>query len=82
MRASVDLLCEHITGVVTAMTELRELEAEIRDLGLETTISSREAVNLVFEADSLHDTLDEAEEEMERLSMILTDGKARKARGH
>ena len=82
MRASVDLLCEHIAGVVSAMAELRELEAEIRDLGLEMTINTREAVNLVFEADSLRDTLDEAEDEMERLSVILADGKARQSRGH
>ena len=82
MRASVDLLCEHIAGVVTAMAELRELEAEILDLGLEMTVNSRDAVNMVFEADSLGDTLDEAEEEMERLSAILADGKARQSRGH
>lgn len=82
MRASVDLLCEHIAGVVTAMAELRELEAEILDLGLEMTVNSRDAVNMVFEADSLGDTLDEAEDEMERLSSILADGKARHSRGH
>lgn len=82
MRASVDLLCEHIAGVVNAMAELRELEIEIRDRRMEMAVNSREAVNLVFEADSLQDTLDEAEEEMERLSVILTDGKARQSRGH
>ena len=82
MRASLDLLCEHIAGVVTAMAELRALEAEIRDMGLETTTNSRDAVNLAFESDSLSDTLDEADEEIERLSEILADGKARHARGH
>jgi hypothetical protein len=51
-------------------------------MGLEMTVNSRDAVNLVFEADSLRDTLDEAEEEMEQLSAILTDGKARPSRGH
>ena len=82
MRASVDLLCEHIAGVVTAMAELRALEAEIRDLGVEMTVNSRDTLNLVFEADSLGDTLDEAEEEMEQLSAILTDRKGPHSRGH
>src|SRR4051794_27428298 len=82
MRASVDLLCEHIAGVVNAMAELRALEAEIRDLGVEMTVNSNDTVNLIFEADSLGDTLDEAEEEMEQLSAILTDRKGRHTRGH
>jgi uncharacterized coiled-coil DUF342 family protein len=82
MRASVDLLCEHIAGVVTAMAELRALEAEIRDMGFEMTANSRNTVNLVFEADSLSETLDEAEDEMEQLSSILTEGKSRDSRGH
>jgi hypothetical protein len=46
------------------------------------TVNSRDAVNLVFEADSLRDTLDEAEDEMEQLSSILTEGKPRGSRGH
>lgn len=82
MRASVDLLCEHIAGVVTAMAELRALEAEIRDMGLEITANSRNTVNLVFEAESLSETLDEAEDEMEQLSSILAEGKPRGSRGH
>ena len=82
MRASVDLLCEHISGVVAAIAELRAIEAEIRDMGVEMTVNSRDAVNMVFEADSLGDTLDEAEEEMEQLSAILTDRKGRHSRGH
>src|SRR5689334_12202997 len=77
MRASVDLLCEHIAGVVTALAELRALEAEIRDMGLEMTANSRNAVNLAFKADSLGETLDEAEDEMEQLSNILAEGKPR-----
>ena len=82
MRASVDLLCEHISGVVAAIAELRAIEAEIRDMGVEMTVNSRDAVNMVFEVDSLGDTLDEAEEEMEQLSAILTDRKGRHSRGH
>jgi chromosome segregation ATPase len=82
MRASVDLLCEHIAGVVTAMAELRALEAEIRDMGLEMTANSQNTVNLVFEANSLSETLDEAEDEMEQLSSILAEGKPRGSRGH
>ena len=51
-------------------------------MGLELNVNTRDAVNLVFETDSLRDTLDEAEDEMEQLSSILADGKPRGSRGH
>jgi chromosome segregation ATPase len=82
MRASVDLLCEHIAGVVGAMAELRALEEEVRDIDAEMAGSSRDAANLGFESESLGHSLDEAEAEMERLSTILTEGKTRRSRGH
>jgi chromosome segregation ATPase len=82
MRASVDLLCEHITNIVTAMSELRELEEEMRAIGQGLDGGADDAVKMSFEAESLSDTLDEAEEELERLSSILIDGKGRQSRGH
>jgi chromosome segregation ATPase len=82
MRASVDLLCEHISNVVMAMTELRALEEEINEIGQGLAGSTEEVVNLSFESESLSDTLDEAEEELERLSSILIEGKRRNPRGH
>ncbi len=82
MRASVDLLCEHITNIVTAMTELRALEEEMREIGQGLDGGADDALKMSFESDSLTDTLDEAEEELERLSSILIDGKGRQSRGH
>ncbi len=82
IRASLDMLCEHITDVATEMVELRALEEEIRELGHDFAESQRESVGAAFEAESLQQTLDEAEEELERLSLILAEGKARQPRGH
>ena len=82
MRASVDLLCEHITNIVTAMAELRALEEEMREIGQGLDAGADDALKMSFESESLSDTLDEAEEELERLSSILIDGKGRQSRGH
>ena len=82
MRASVDLLCEHITNIVTAMAELRALEEEMREIGQGLDAGADDALKMSFESESLSDTLDEAEEELERLSSILIDGKSRQSRGH
>jgi chromosome segregation ATPase len=82
MRASVDLLCEHITNIVTAMAELHALEEEMREVGGDLSDNSQESSNLSFEVNSLLDSLDEAEEQLERLSSILIEGKVRPPRGH
>jgi chromosome segregation ATPase len=82
MRASIDLLCEHITNLVTAMADLRALEAEMREIGQRLDGADEDALRMGFESDSLSETLDEAEEELERLSSILIDGKERHPRGH
>jgi chromosome segregation ATPase len=82
IRASVDLLCEHITNVVMALSELRALEEEINEIGQGLAGNTEDVVNLSFESDSLSDTLDEAEDELERLSSILIEGKKRHPRGH
>lgn len=82
MRASVDLLCEHITNVAIALTELRALEEEINEIGQGLAGNMEGVSNLSFESESLSETLDEAEDELERLSSILIDGKKRNPRGH
>lgn len=82
IRASVDLFCDHITDVATAAAELSVLEQEIQtaDCGLEE--ARKEASGSEFEADSLRETLDEADEELERLSSIFVDRKAKHPKGH
>lgn len=82
MRASVDLLCEHITNVVMAMAELRALEDEMRDVGGGLSDNTQASSGLSFEVNSLLDSLDEAEDQLERLSSILIEGKVRPPRGH
>jgi len=82
MRASVDLLREHVSNLVAAMADLRALEEEMLEIGQKLDGSANEAAKMSFESDSLIDTIDEAEEELERLSSILLDGKARHTRGH
>lgn len=81
VRASVDLLCEHMADVVS-IDELRLIEDEIRDIGLGVDELGRESTRQSFESDSLRETLDEAEQELERLSQILVEGKVRNPRGH
>lgn len=82
MRASVDLLCEHVTNVASAIAELRAIEEEMCELeeGLEGV--GKETSALLFESDGLQDTIDEADEELDRLSAILIEGKIRHPRGH
>lgn len=82
IRASVDLLCDHITDVVTAAVEMSMLEHEIQeaDRGLEEV--GRRASGLAFESDSLQETLDEADEELERLSSVLVERRGKHSKGH
>lgn len=82
IRASVDLLCDHISDVVTAAAEMSMLEHEIQeaDRGLEEV--RREASGLGFESDSLQETIDEADEELERLSSILVERRGKHSKGH
>lgn len=82
MRASVDLLCEHITNVASAIAELRALEEEMRELGEGLEGVGNEASALLFESDGLQDTIDEADEELDKLSAILIEGKIKHPRGH
>ena len=82
IRASVDLLCDHITDVVTSEDEITMLENEIRESDRSLEEAQREATALVFESDSLQETLDEADEELERLSSILVGRRSNNTKGH
>jgi chromosome segregation ATPase len=82
IRASVDLLCDHITEVATAATELSSLDQEMHDVEQGVKEATRDASGLGFETDSLQETLDEADEELERLSSILVERRGKHSRGH
>ena len=82
IRASVDLLCDHITDVVTAAVEMSMLEHEIQQADRSLEEVRREASGLAFESDSLQETLDEADEELERLSSILVERRGKHSKGH
>jgi len=82
IRASVDLFCDHISDVATAEAELSMLEQEIQtaDRGLEE--ARKDVSGSEFESDSLRETLDEADDELERLSSIFADRKVKHPKGH
>ncbi|MEK6324614.1 MAG: hypothetical protein AABN33_23480 [Acidobacteriota bacterium] len=82
IRASVDLLCDHITEVVTATAEPAILDQEIHDVEQGIREAARDSSGLAFESDSLQETLDEADEELERLSSILVERRGKHSRGH
>ena len=82
IRASVDLLCDHITEVTTAATELSILDQEMHDVEQGVREAVRDASRLEFETDSLQETLDEDDEELERLSSILVERRGKHSRGH
>jgi phage shock protein A len=82
IRASVDLLCDHISDVVTSEDEISMLENEIRESDRSLEEVRREASGLVFEAESFQETLDEADEEFERLSSILVGRRNKNTKGH
>lgn len=82
IRASVDLLCDHITEVVTAATGLSILDQEMHDIEQGVKEAARDALGLGFETDSLQETIDEADEELERLSSILVERRGKHSRGH
>ena len=82
IRASVDLLCDHITEVATDSTELSSLDQELHDVEQGVKEAARDASRLGFETDSFQETLDEADEELERLSSILVERRGKYSRGH
>jgi predicted nucleic acid-binding Zn-ribbon protein len=82
IRASVDLLCDHISDVVTAAAEMTILEHEIQEADRNLEEVRREVSGLAFESESLQETLDEADEELERLSSILVERRGKHSKGH
>jgi chromosome segregation ATPase len=82
IRASVDLLCDHITEVVNTSTDLSIVDSEVHEVEQGLKEAGRESSVLLFESDSLHETLDEADEELERLSSILVERRGKHSRGH
>jgi hypothetical protein len=82
LRATVDLMCEHMSDVVVSIDDIHLIEDEIRELGPGADDLGRVTTGQAFETDSLTETIDEAEQELERLSEILVEGKARNPRGH
>jgi|GEM_PF-1079885 len=82
MRASIDLLCDHVSSVAAALAELRELEEEIKDLERGLVGSETDTSGLAFESDGLLDTIEDTENELERVSAIILEGKMQDKKGH
>jgi chromosome segregation ATPase len=82
IRATIDLLCDHLSDVENAEDELSVLENELQDADRTLEEARREAAGLAFESDSLRETLDEADEELDRLSSILVERKGKHSKGH
>jgi chromosome segregation ATPase len=82
IRASVDLLCDHLTDMATADAELSLLDQEVKTVERGIDEASKNAGVNEFESDSLRETLDEADDELERLSSILVDRRGKHSKGH
>lgn len=81
IRASLDLLCDHLSDVVSA-DEISMLEDEIQQADRSLEEVRKEAMSQAFESDSLREMLDEGEEELERLSSILVERRSKQSKGH
>lgn len=81
IRASVDLLCDHLSDVASA-DEISMLENEIQETDRSLEEVRREASSQAFESDSLREMLDEGEDELERLSSILVERRSKQSKGH
>jgi len=82
IRASVDLLCDHLTDMATADAELSLLDQEVKTVDRGIDEARKNAAGNEFESDSLRETIDEADDELERLSSILVDRKGKNPKGH
>ncbi|MEW6130977.1 MAG: hypothetical protein AB1757_28360 [Acidobacteriota bacterium] len=80
LRASVDLLSEHLTEL--AFAEVIKLEDEIRKIGLAINKNDRDASLISFETESFEESMNDAEEDFERLAQFMIEGKPRFTRGH
>lgn len=79
-RASVDFLTDHLTEI--AFAQVRLLEAEVREIASGLESLNRESASMAFESGSLDETINEVEDEIERISTIVLDGKGKTSRGH
>jgi chromosome segregation ATPase len=79
-RAAVDLLSEHITDV--AFAEMMKLETHLRDLGIGFDSILQDFDSLHFESESLDHSISDVEDEVERVSRQMLDGKSKYPRGH
>ena len=82
IRASVQLICDHISNAMTEAAEIEALEQEMRGVERNAESIGRDSSGLEFESDSLQSTFEDAEQEVERLSSILVERKAKHPRGH
>lgn len=82
IKATVDLLCDHLTDVVAFTAEISVLEQEIRETDHTLDDAQKTANRLSFEFESFQQTLDEDDEELERLSSILVDRRGKNSKGH
>lgn len=82
IRASVQLLCDHISNAMTEAAEVETLEQQMGGIKRDVGDTGRESSALEFESDSLQSTLEDAEQELERLSSILVERKLKHPRGH
>jgi len=82
MRASVELLCDHITDLISEATEFAMLEHEIQESEQSLEEAGNESSGLAFESGSLQETLDETDQDLERLSSMLVERRGKPSRGH
>jgi hypothetical protein len=82
LRGLGELLKDHVATAAAAAAELKAIENEARETGVAVTRLNSDSLGLIFEADSLKETLSDAEEEMERALSSFIEGRSRKLRGH
>ena len=82
IKASVDLFCDHLTDMATADAELSLLDQEVKTVDRGIDEARKNAAGNEFESESLHETLDESDDELERLSSILVDRRGKHPKGH
>ena len=82
MRASVDLLCDHISDMEASEVEGSMFEIEMPEAQQNLEEAAAEASGLGFEAESLHETLNETDHDLERLASILVERRGKHTRGH
>ena len=82
MRASVDLLCDHISEMEASEMEGSMFELDIPEVQQNLEEAVAEASGLGFEAESLHETLNETDHDLERLASMLVERRGKHTRGH